>query len=386
MEFRTMTGHIFIYGGIGRELGEVSIQNIKSQLEQNKGSDEIILHMVTNGGDVFEGYGIYNILKNSGKKITTHVEGLCASIGTLIGWAGETVVMNRTAEWMVHNPKISDIHGESHVLRNVAEQLDKIKELLVDVAHARTIRNGKSIDKSKLWELYDNETWLTAQQALEMGFVDDVQDAIKAVAKVDLKTFKMENKENWLTKAFKNLVGLQKVKNQFTETLQDGTIIIVMSDDEDWTGKQVLYEDGTPVPAGDHTLASGKVIKVDDQSVITQVTDPAPVEDKQDEEMENKVKELEAQLAEAKDALAQAQATASTEAAKSAKFENRLSNMEKDYLKIKEEMSKTFGDKTEPAKGPTFKASKDESASADPMDQEVKKYFRTRNLIKNEED
>jgi len=384
MEFRTMTGHIFIYGAIGSGQGEVSVNSIKSQINSN--ASDYVVHIISPGGEVFEGYGIYNLLRNTGKKVITQIEGVCASIATLIAFAGEEIVMNKTAEFMIHNPKISDLKGDSYDLRNVADQLDKIKSILIDVSGARVARNGKSISREQLWELYDNETWLTAQEAQNMGFVDDVQDALKAVAKVDLKTFKMENKENWLTKAFKNLVGLQKVKNQFTETLQDGTIIIVMSDDEDWTGKQVLYEDGTPVPAGDHTLASGKVIKVDDQSIITQVTDPAPVEDKQDEEMENKVKELEAQLAEAKEALTQAQATASTEAAKSAKFENRLSNMEKDYLKMKEEMSKTFGDKTEPAKGPTFKASKDESESADPMDQEVKKYFRTRNLIKNEED
>jgi ATP-dependent Clp protease protease subunit len=379
MEFRTMTGQIFIYGVIGRENGEISFKYIKSQIQQSSDSEDYEVHIISPGGDVFEGFGIYNLLKNTGKNITVKIEGLCASIATLIAGAGNNIVMNRTAEFMVHNPHITNINGGSKQLRDVAEQLDKIKTLLIDVYQRKT-----GLPKEKLWELYDNETWLTAQEAQSMGFVDDVQDALKAVAKVDLKTFKMENKETWLSKAFKNLLGLSKIKNQFTETLQDGTIILVMSEDEDWTGKQVIYEDGTPVPAGDHVLASGKTITVDDQSIITQVTEAAPVDNKNEEEemqKENKIKELEAKLAEANEALAKAQSTATTEAAKSAKFENRMADVEGKYLKLQEEMQKTFGDKTEPAKGPTYKASQDQQEE-DPMGQEVLKYFRNRNIIK----
>jgi ATP-dependent Clp protease protease subunit len=379
MEFRAMTGQIFIYGAIGRENGEISVQNVKSQIQQAGDASDYEVHIISPGGDVFEGFGIYNLLKNTGKSINIKIEGLCASIATLIAGAGNSISMNRTAEFMVHNPHISDLKGDSTQLRNVAEQLDKIKTLLIDVYQRKT-----GLPKEKLWELYDNETWLTAQEAQSMGFVDDVQDALKAVAKVDLKTFKMENKETWLSKAFKNLLGLSKIKNQFTETLQDGTIILVMSEDEDWTGKQVIYEDGTPVPAGDHVLASGKTITVDDQSIITQVTEAAPVDNKNEEEemqKENQIKELEAKLAEANEALAKAQSTATTEAAKSAKFENRMADVEGKYLKLQEEMQKTFGDKTEPAKGPTYKASQDQQEE-DPMGQEVLKYFRNRNIIK----
>ena len=114
--------------------------------------------------------------------------------------------------------------------------------------------------KEKLWALYDNETWLTADEAKAMGFVDEVVDAIKAVAKVDLKHYKMKDQNLW-TK-IQNLFSLKKFKNEFTETLADGRVIIVMSDDEDWTGKQVIYEDGTPLEPGEYPLADGKVITV----------------------------------------------------------------------------------------------------------------------------
>lgn len=385
MEFRTMTGHIFIYGGIGSGQGEISVNNIKAQIDPQ--ASDYLVHIISPGGEVFEGYGIYNLLKNTGKKVVTQIEGVCASIATLIAFAGEYIIMNKAAEFMIHNPKISDLKGDSYDLRNVADQLDKIKSILIDVSGARAARNGKPISKEKLWELYDNETWLTADEAETMGFIDESVDAIKAVAKVDLKHFIMKQpNENWAIGIFKNFLGLRKFKNQFTETLQDGTVILVMSDDEDWTGKGVVYETGEPLPAGEHVLASGKTIVVNDQSVITEVKEAAPPQDNQEnEEMENKIKELEAQLAEAKAAKDTAEAKAKSEAEKSAKIENRVQMIEKDYLKMKEFMEKTVGDKSEPPKGPAFKnAGKDQAI--DPMAQEALKYFRNRNIIQQNED
>ena len=380
-----MAGHLFIYGGIGTGNGEVSINNIKSQLEQNKSEKELILHIVSPGGDVFEGYGIYNILRNSGKRITTHVEGLCASIATLIGWAGDTVVMNRASEWMVHNPQISDLKGESSDLRNVANQLDKIKNVLIDVAFARAIRNGKSISKERLWELYDNETWLNAQEAVEYGFADDVQDAIKAVAKVDLTNIKkMEKPTFWAQ--LKKLAGF---KNNYEETLQDGTLIMVISEDEDWTGKQVITEDGNPLADGQHVLATGKTITVSG-GVITEVkeADAANNADQPNEEMENKIKELEAQLAEAKNAQAAAKAEAETAKAEAvtakasiSKYTNRLEALEKKYLNLQEKSLETIGDKTDVSKGDGKLKTGDQTDNYDPMGEMFKDTLKARNLI-----
>lgn len=382
-----MTGHIFIYGGIGTGPGEVSINNIKNQLEENKSATDLTLHIVSPGGDVFEGYGIYNILKNSGKQVTTHIEGLCASIATLVAFAGEKIVMNRTSEFMIHNPKITDLKGESSDLRNVANQLDKIKSLLMDVSSARAARNGKPIDKNKLGELYDNETWLNAQETMQHGFADEVVDAIKAVATVDLNHLKMETKFEALSKAFKNFLGMAKIKNEFTETLQDGTTIIVMSEDQDWTGKQVVYEDGSPLPDGDHVLASGKTITVA-AGLISGVKEAAAA-DKQNEEMDNRIKELEAQLAEAKTAKETAEAAAKSSETKAAAAEakatrifNQAEKLQKDYLKLAEEAGKTIGDTTEPSRGPVIKNLKTEDQADDPMGDEALKFFRNRNMVK----
>jgi|SRR5688572_5466388 len=377
-----MTGHIFVYGAIGTGMGEVSLKSIKAQIDAEKEASDYVLHVFSPGGDVFEGYGIYNALKNTGKEITTQIEGLCASIATLIAFAGNKIVMNRTSEFMIHNPKITDLKGDAYDLRNAANQLDKIKNILVDVASARAARNGKPINKEQLWALYDNETWLNAQETQQMGFADEVVDAIKAVAKVNINT--MEKKEAWLTGVFKNLFGLSKFKNQMEETLADGRKIMVMSDDEDWTGKQVVTESGEALEPGEHQLVSGKVIVVGENSTITEVKEAPAPEDKNNEEMDNKIKELENQLAQAKADKEQAEAkakTAETEAlqakASVAKIENRMTEFEKKYLKLAEDLGKTVGDNTPPPKGPVIKNVTD-PVTVDPMAEFVKRTLRAR--------
>lgn len=381
-----MTGHIFIYGNIGTRTGEVSLKAVKSQID--KEAEDYIVHIFSGGGDVFEGYGIYNALKNDtgGKPVTVQIEGICASIATLIAAAGTKIVMNRTGEFMIHNPHITDLKGDARQLRSVANQLDKIKSILIDVYERKT-----GLAKEKLWELYDNETWLTAEEAKKMGFVDEAVDAIKAVATVDLNNLKME-KPNPFVMFFRNLAGLPKFKAQYEEALADGRIIYVMSDDEDWTGKTVVIaESGAALEAGTHTLASGKTITVDDAGVITQVGEPEPAAKKEDEEMNAKIAELEKQLAEAKQAQASAEAAAKEASGKaeqaqqaSAKFENRFNEMSAQFLKMQEDMKKTFGDKEDPTKdkGPVIKNMKgDPMANGyDPMAE----FFKTAVLNKRQ--
>ncbi len=381
-----MTGHIFIYGGIGldKREREISAEDVRLQLEDpvNKTASELVIHLISNGGDVFEGEAIYNAIKNTGKKITTHIEGTCASIATLIAAAGSTIVMNKTARFMIHNPKISGMNtsADARDLRHVADQLDQIKTLLINVYDVKT-----KLGKEKLWELYDNETWLTADEAEKMGFIDESVDAIKAVAKVDLNHFKMTNNLDSLKMRFKNFIGLAKIKNEFTETLQDGTIIVVMSEDEDWTGKPVVYEDGSPLPDGDHTLASGKVISVAG-GMISAVKE-ATAKNTENDDMQNKIKELEAQLAEAQAgrsaaeaSLASVQAKAVTAEAKATRFENRATLIEKEFLSLKEEFTKTIGDTSNPPIDTSIRNGSGDKKS-DPMGDFASNFYRARNII-----
>jgi ATP-dependent Clp protease protease subunit len=375
----SVTGHIFIYGEIGKRVGEVSVKNVMEQIKQEPNASDYVVHIISNGGDVFEGFGIYNTLKNLNKPIVTHIESIAASIASLIAFAGDKIVMNKTSQFMIHNPTVSETGGDAKELRNVAGQLDKIKELLMDVAQRRAARNGKTIAPEVLSQLYDNETWMTSDEAVnKYGFADEVTDAIKAVARID-NNFKMEKNENAIINFFKALVGMKKFKNEFTETLQDGTKVIVMSEDGDWTGKQIISESGEPLPAGDYTLASGKVITVGENSTIAEVKEAAPAENPEDMK---ELEQLKAQLAAEQQARQEAEAklaqnTAAT-AQLAATFENRFKEMEKKIEADKAAQSaQIFG--LDPKKvGPVFANMANDKF--DPMGEDALAFYKTRNL------
>lgn len=349
-----MTGDIFIFGPIGTQRGEVSFENVQTQIAENKSASELIVHIISPGGDVFEGESIYNALKNAGKKITVHIEGTCASIATLIAGAGEKVIMNKTARFMIHNPQVTGLQGpaDSRQLRHVATQLDKIKGLLIGVWDKKT-----SIGQAKLWELYDNETWLTADEAMQMGFIDESVDAIKAVASVNLNHLNKMNEQSLLktlVQGIKNLIV--KVTNQYEETLEDGTKVMVMSEDGDFAGKQILYEDGSPVPAGEHKLTSGKILVVGPDSTITEVKEPEPVDNSQiedDMKKDEEIESLKAQLAEAKAQAEAAKVAMSTEVTET---KAQVQNLINKFTELEKKTNETVGTLPPVTRGPVNKA------------------------------
>lgn len=388
-----MTGDIFIYGGIGTDRNEISFDIVNRQIQENKSASDLTVHIISPGGDVFEGEAIYNALKNTGKKITTHIEGTCASIATLIAGAGDKIVMNKTARFMIHNPKIAGLHqaADSRELRHIANQLDKIKGLFMNVWDAQTVKRGKPISEERLSELYDNETWMTADEAEKEGFVDESVDAIRAVAKINLPKITSEMKdEKKINGLFNRLTNFFKFKNEFVETLEDGTKVVVMSEGGDFTGKQVIFESGEPLPAGEHKLVSGKTLVVGDNGTISEVKEAVVDNTQLEQEMkkDDEIANLKAQLAEAQakatEAVAQvttAKTDAVTAKADALKFQNKVTEIEKSFLELKEAALQTVGDKTDPGKGPAFKNMDNPAKDYDPMGEAVKKHLLGRNRI-----
>ena len=132
------------------------------------------------GGDAFAGLAIYNALKSSGKEIVVKVMGVAASAASLIAMAGDKIIMPKNTFMMVHNPW-SFAMGNADELRDTADTLDKIGASLQATYVSRT---GQSEDKIK--ELLSKDTWLTADESLELGFATEVVDDIKAMAVFDM--------------------------------------------------------------------------------------------------------------------------------------------------------------------------------------------------------
>jgi ATP-dependent protease ClpP protease subunit len=340
-----VTGNIYIYGEVGKQ---VTLDSVLKNIDP-KYSDYIV-HIHSPGGEVFEGYAIYNAIKNTGKNITVHVEGTCASIATLIAAAGDKIIMNLKSSWMIHSPRVRT-EGTSKDLRNAAGQLDRIETQLIDSWVGRT-----SLSREQLQEMYDRETLLGPEEAVSLGFADEIQEVLKAVASADFKKYQnMENTNSIMAaidKLTKTVTNLFKPKNM-NDTLADGRVVMVESEDGDWTGKRVTLEDGTPLENGNHTLASGRVIAVTD-GVISTVTEPEAkqeTETPEDMELKQQLAAAQARIKELESAVSAQTEAADKATAKAKTFENKLLT---EVQAVKEELSKfknlTVGDDSVPAK------------------------------------
>ncbi len=147
-----------------------SAQSLVQQIRAISDSTRIKLHLFSPGGDVMEGNEIYNALKAHKGGVDVEIGAFCASIATLIACCGEKVTMPKNGWYMVHNPWTFAM-GEAAEFRKMADILDKMKGNLADVYVAKT---GK--EKDKIFQLMTDETWMTAQEAKDHGFIDEVVD------------------------------------------------------------------------------------------------------------------------------------------------------------------------------------------------------------------
>lgn len=143
----------------------------KDFIAQLKGitSNTLNLHINSPGGSVTDGLAIYNMLRASGKNIVVHVDGIAASIASIIAMAGSSIRMPANTFMFVHEPLVQYASGNAEDLRKLAEDLDKMHNSLTGIYVARTKQ-----DKAKIESLMAEETLLTAQEAFDLGFATEV--------------------------------------------------------------------------------------------------------------------------------------------------------------------------------------------------------------------
>ena len=138
----------------------------------------INLHINSPGGSVFEGISIYNQLKQNKATVNVYVDGLAASIASVIAMSGDTIFMPENSMMMIHNPWTIAM-GNAKEFRKQADDLDRVGEQSVKTYLAKS--NGK-IDEDKLRQLMDDETWLSADEAVNYGLADKILENNQAVA------------------------------------------------------------------------------------------------------------------------------------------------------------------------------------------------------------
>ena len=215
---------VYIFDEIGT-FG-INAQNFIDEIKGFKNSP-LNLHINCVGGDVFEGMAIYNILKKRTAETTVYIEGIAASMGSVIALAADKVVMAENSLFMIHNAW-GGAMGEAKELKKTANLLEKISNEIADIYIKKT-----NLPYDRVKEMMDEETWLNADEAFELGFVDSISDAIKVAAKYDVSKFKNITDEEIKCKLNINLKSknmTDELKNWFNGKIED-IITRVKSDD-----------------------------------------------------------------------------------------------------------------------------------------------------------
>lgn len=232
---------VYIFDEIGN-FG-VSAQSFIEEIKSHKGSP-MNIHVNCVGGDVFEGMAIYNVIKKRSAKTTVYIEGIAASMGSVIALAADRVIMAENSLFMIHNAW-GGATGEARDMMKTAKLLEKISGEIADIYTKKT---GMPYDKVK--DMMDEETWLSAEEAYDLGFVDSISDAIKVAAKYDVSKFKNITSEeissklsinqnskkmtdelkNWFNAKVEDII--KSVKAERSETEAEEVVVNVADNDE----------------------------------------------------------------------------------------------------------------------------------------------------------
>jgi len=174
-------GELLLYGTISSDSwwgDEVTPKQFKEDLDALGDVDEIRVFINSDGGDIFAGQAIYSMLRRHKAKITVYIDGLAASMASVVAMAGDTVYMPHNAMMMIHNPWTIAI-GTADDFRKLADDMDKVRESLI-VAY----QDKSGLDREKIIEMMDAETWMTAEEAVDLGFADEIEQAKQIAASI----------------------------------------------------------------------------------------------------------------------------------------------------------------------------------------------------------
>lgn len=173
---------IVLYAGIGQDYwGDGSMISAKQFSDELKKLEptvnEIVLRINSPGGDVFDGIAIYNRLKQHKAKVTVYIDGLAASIASIIALAGDEIHIGDGALFMVHLPWTM-AYGNRMDLDNTVSRLMDVEEQMLGIYSKKT-----GLDRAEIKALLEAETWMNAEEAIEKGFVDKkVEDSMPIAA------------------------------------------------------------------------------------------------------------------------------------------------------------------------------------------------------------
>lgn len=212
MSISDKQAELYLYGDViedsyvwDKEEEYISCKKVREQLDKLEGQN-LKVHINSFGGMTFEGIAIYNALMDYKGEIEVQIDGIAASAASLIAMAGNKITGRNNTMLMIHK-------GWSYAMGN-AEELRKSATMLekVDMAADETYMNRFKGSREELNQLISDETWMTAEEALEHGFYDEIlSDAIPVIPIAPNEPTEPESKE---TEKPKSLFDLWKEQSQ----------------------------------------------------------------------------------------------------------------------------------------------------------------------------
>jgi ATP-dependent Clp protease protease subunit len=149
--------------------GTLSSSYLKSQLETAAGQD-VAVHISSVGGSAFDAIAIYDLLKKYPGNVTTYIDALAASAASIVAMGGKKIVMSKYALLMIHKPMVGSGGNADELLKDV-QMLNVVQARLAQIYMDKTGLDGVTVNS-----LINAVTWLSADQALDLGFVDEVDE------------------------------------------------------------------------------------------------------------------------------------------------------------------------------------------------------------------
>ena len=250
-----------------------SAKDVQDALDSFTDEEEIIVSINSGGGSCDEGFAIYNLLTNSGKKITTRAVGTCASIASVIFLAGSKREVFKNTQVMIHLPMVMPFEplNETELAKlqdRLAQEKERILNLYTDITGS---------DRTTLEAYMVDETYLTADQALELKFATEIIEPVMAIAMNQIIMKKNTSTAATVLKGLAKLLNVELTDDVVNVdlTTTDGKVLSI--DPALEVGATVMM-DGADTPDGDYTMESGEVITVASgkiTAIVTPATDDA---------------------------------------------------------------------------------------------------------------
>jgi len=280
-------------------IGSIVEQGLLSKMKAAlAGATEAQIDIDSVGGDVREGKAIRAYLQSLGVPVTTRVVGVCYSIASIVLQGGSRRVMQNGTEVMIHNAWFDGVRGNKEELRLAADYLQEVDESMALMYTAAS--NGK-LSEAVAKSLMEKETYITPEQALAYGLIDEVEEEAAATYQRG-KAVAMYNFNEQKNQVMEDLSKIKAALTAFAKffapdggakgaqyTLADGTTVI--------EAESLAEGSATSAPDGTHALADGTIIEVAG-GMITSVSAPKSAAD--DDEMVKMKAAFEQQIADMK--------------------------------------------------------------------------------------